>query len=345
MDQGRAATKAGRYDDAIAAFDRAVRARPVDARARAERGFAYVKRGSARTAVLDFDDARSLTREQELLSQIYFNLADAAANLGEPEAERLALALASRSGSKAARLRLGERSTCPAVWRTRVGDAGPIARSFLELVEKRPLVGCDYHREKVKTEAQARQYVCRGCAPRGEDGGDQCDGAGPWTIDSGYMHFQAFQFFVAPLPGKYFFYSTSASTPYRVEGSHLLVTEFRSTDLPLIPKDRGEFIDGRFSNSSGTKIEIDNNGRWSDESDDGSICDLEVKGVDLGDFRGTPTMPTALPVQTTAYSLATKHERFTLAVYDGAVSLTIDADRARLRGESCDGEIALPSEP
>lgn len=345
MAQGRAATAAGRYDDAIAAFDRAVRARPVDARARAERGFAYLKRGSAERALRDFHDGRVLTRERGLLAQLYFNIATASAALNAAEAERLALVLAWRQGSRPARERLGERSTCPATWQADVGAAGPIARSFLEMVRERPVVGCDYHLEDVRTEAQARKYVCRGCAMGGEDLGDQCDGPGPWNIASGYMSFTMFQFFVAPLPGKLYFYSQDPETPHRVQAGHLLLTGSFRDDLPLRAADSGGFIYGRFAAPGASDVQIDAQQRWSDQDDDSAICDLEAPGVELGDFRGTPTMPAAVPLETIAYSLATKHRRFALAVYDGSVLLSIDAGRVRLRGEGCDTEIPLPEDP
>lgn len=46
MTRGRKATDAKDYDKAIAAFDEALAAKPGDARARAEQGFAYLLNGS-----------------------------------------------------------------------------------------------------------------------------------------------------------------------------------------------------------------------------------------------------------------------------------------------------------
>lgn len=344
MAKGRAATKAARYDEAIAAFDRAVRARPVDARARAERGFAYLSQGAAERALADLDDASLLTQERSLLAQIYLNLAVASAKLNLTEAERIALVLASRRGSAEARTRLAERSPCPALWRAQLGKAGPIARNFRELVEPRPLVGCDYHREQVQSEADARRYVCHGCTSGLEDAGDQCSGPGPWSIASGYMNFQVFEFFVAPLPGGLFFYADGSGSPYRVQAGHL-ITESRYDGSPWRKRDQGGVIRGRFAAASAVNAEIDEQLRWSDEDDAASICELRADDVDLGDFRGTPMMPLHGPLEYTAYSLRTKHERFTLTIYDGSVSLTIEANRARVRGEGCDAEIPLPADP
>jgi hypothetical protein len=344
MAKGRTLTKAGRYQEAIQAFDRAVRARPVDARARAERGFAYLTSGATERSISDFDDARVLTQDRGLLSQIYLNLATASQKLNAPEAERLALVLALRRGSREARARLGERSICPAVWHAQLGKVGPIARNFMDMVEPRPVVGCDYHAEKVHTEAQARKYVCHGCAPGGEDDGDQCSGPGPWTIDSGYMNFHPFQFFIAPLPGGQFFFSDREDTPYHLEAGHLVTGSYHD-EFPLRIRSGSGLIGGRFSSPADADAEINEHLRWSDEDDKNSICDLRPDGVELEDFRGTPTLPGMAPSEHSAYSLRTRHERFTLAVYDGSVSFTIEADRARVRGEGCDAEIPLPADP
>ncbi len=66
--------RSARYDEAIQLFDRAVRMRPFDARARGERGFAYLKMGKLRETSVDFDYARALAKDRVLLSQVYLNL-------------------------------------------------------------------------------------------------------------------------------------------------------------------------------------------------------------------------------------------------------------------------------
>ncbi|HOU93591.1 MAG TPA: hypothetical protein PLU22_21215 [Polyangiaceae bacterium] len=59
--RARQASGEGRWEDAIAAFDLAIRARPVQARLRAERGYAYLESGDAKRARQDFYDALTLT--------------------------------------------------------------------------------------------------------------------------------------------------------------------------------------------------------------------------------------------------------------------------------------------
>ncbi len=49
------------------------------------------------------------------------------------------------------------------------------------------------------------------------------------------------------------------------------------------------------------------------------------------------------PRETTAYSLKTRRERFTIAVYDGDVKIAIVADHAQVGGEGCDTDVLLPA--
>jgi hypothetical protein len=45
-----------------------------------------------------------------------------------------------------------------------------------------------------------------------------------------------------------------------------------------------------------------------------------------------------------AYSLRTGRERFSLAVFAGKVSATLDAKQAHIRGEGCDMDLELPED-
>jgi Tfp pilus assembly protein PilF len=74
MSTGRKATDAKKYPDAIAAFDSALVAKPNDARALAERGYAKLLQGSDLDAASrDFDAAAARTSNTKLLSMIWFN--------------------------------------------------------------------------------------------------------------------------------------------------------------------------------------------------------------------------------------------------------------------------------
>lgn len=325
-----------------------MRARPVDPRARSERGYAELKRGSAELAKRDFDDARALTKDRTLLAQIYFNLASAARALGAAEDERLALAVARYFGSRPAGEKLGAASTCPAVWDATLGKPGPIAHNFLELAKERSLGGgCDLDATKLKTEAGARREVCKDC----ENGSDGCAGAGPWTIYTGSHPSVPSWFLIAPLPGGLFFHSPVPQQTYRVEAGHLVVNSSQRSHFPLAVAEAGAIVSGHFpavSPGSFSDPIIAGTGRWSDaESDETLICDLTPDaGVDLPELHGSPLLPDVAPSVTGVYSLKSTRERFSLAVYAGSVLLRVDEAGAHIRGEGCDQDIPLaPDSP
>ncbi len=74
MREGRKATDAKRYKVAIAGFDAAIVAKPNDARALGERGYARLLEGSDLDAAMrDLDAAASGTKDRKHLSTIWFN--------------------------------------------------------------------------------------------------------------------------------------------------------------------------------------------------------------------------------------------------------------------------------
>ncbi len=74
MKRGRKATDAKTYPDAIAAFDEALKARPNEPHALAERGFAKLLAGTdLDSASGDFDHAADATKDPKLLGMIWFN--------------------------------------------------------------------------------------------------------------------------------------------------------------------------------------------------------------------------------------------------------------------------------
>jgi hypothetical protein len=109
------------WPSALAAFDDVVRARPLDARMRAERGYALLLSGDAAHAKVDLMTAARLTDSRVLLAQIYLTLGDVSAALGDVEASRVAFAIAEHDGSEAAKAKLGARSHCPASFRVGKG--------------------------------------------------------------------------------------------------------------------------------------------------------------------------------------------------------------------------------
>ena len=74
MKKGRGATSKKSWADAIAGFDAALAAKPGDARATGERGFARLLEGTDLAAAeTDFDRAASSTKDPKILASLWFN--------------------------------------------------------------------------------------------------------------------------------------------------------------------------------------------------------------------------------------------------------------------------------
>jgi len=73
LERGRRASTAKDYDAASKAFTEALTAKPNDARALGERGYAYLQAGNLDYAESDFQQADGRTQDPNLAAQIFFN--------------------------------------------------------------------------------------------------------------------------------------------------------------------------------------------------------------------------------------------------------------------------------
>lgn len=99
LGQGRALTRQKKLDEARAAFDRALKLVPDDARALAERGFVRLQGDDVEGAEQDFFRALDLSPDRPVLSAVTYNLSLVAERRHQPElAEQLRAAARSASG-------------------------------------------------------------------------------------------------------------------------------------------------------------------------------------------------------------------------------------------------------
>ncbi len=116
MNDGRKATLAKKYDDAYAAFDRALVAVPDDARAISERGYAKLLAKDYPGAVADLDRAVARTKDRKLLGQIYYNYGLAAEAKGDAAAAKAAFARSNQyNPTPAAAKKLDGKPACTAI--------------------------------------------------------------------------------------------------------------------------------------------------------------------------------------------------------------------------------------
>jgi len=190
---------AGRRDEADRAFDEAVRARPYDARARAERaharlfggGDAGASSGVASAVWKELELARALATDRALLASIAYDEALAREAAGDVEAARVALVRAAGLGSAAAEKKLGAGSRCAVTAATSGADL-PLEPTWSGVLAK-VAAGSTCDPPAAAGEAEARAYACGSCS--GAGGTFQkgtCAGAGPWTMNVGSMHCASF---------------------------------------------------------------------------------------------------------------------------------------------------------
>jgi hypothetical protein len=342
LERARARAAAGDLDSALAAYDEAVRARPLDAATRVERARARMSKGLS--AEKDIAFARSLTSDRSLLAAAWMLAAEAAAKDGDQEGERIALALAERHGAAEAARKLGAASRCTATWTTDVSDDVPLATSFRELAAAQQLVSCDA--PAPRTEAEAKRRVCRGCG--NEDG---CRGKPPWSIATGTMHFHSWSFFVELLrPGLYYFENRAdggGARARRLEG-----------DVLAVDREGGEVmvVDGAFGDGS-REVYVTARGFWSDEepdegeaSDAGAPCapllaaEVKLSNV-LGAGGGAPAIDVRGPMIRTYFDVRLRRPLLRLRTWDDGVRASFARDEASIRGAGCSGEVPLQAAP
>jgi len=174
LGEGRAATRAKKYDDAVAAFDKALVAKPGDARALSERGYARLLAKDWAKATKDLERALEGTTDPDLMGPIYFNMGLVAEGKGDADAARVAFARSNAvKPTKAAQSKLDGKSKCVAVVdrkKVKATVAANVSAAYDAMkaaYEKRGYVNDD---PKPANDAAIKKALC-------ESG---CSGDGPW---------------------------------------------------------------------------------------------------------------------------------------------------------------------
>jgi hypothetical protein len=177
--EGRRATKAGKYDAAAQAFSEALSAKPDDAQAYAERGYAAYLAKNVFDAQHDLEQAAKRADDRRLRAQIFFNLGLVLEARHDDGTSAFALSNF-LNPTEAARKKLAGKDACAltvergpqAVERTTYPDWLALHAGALEgaNVEGKPT-----------TSADAKRLLCRAFG---------FDGAGPWVMtDNGFHGF------------------------------------------------------------------------------------------------------------------------------------------------------------
>jgi hypothetical protein len=206
--EGRKATTAKRYDDAIRAFGEALRAMPDSAAALAERGYAELLGDRLDDAEKDLVKARGLTRDPALLGPIAFNLGLVREKRKDTEGARAAFAQSNdirRTKAAEAKLAaLGGSASCTA---SELPAKLPFSQFSIanDWVAAHATVRYEENDPWPDDEAAAKRATCvrsSGAAASPPLPSDVCDGPLPWVITTTYAWFRTHVFVVAPLRGE-----------------------------------------------------------------------------------------------------------------------------------------------
>lgn len=180
LGEGRKATRAKRYDAARAAFDRALVARPDDARAYAERGYASLLAGALDAASSDLSRALRGGLDTELEASVQYNRGLLFEKRGAPEQALRAFAAADQLRSTPARrAKSAGRPACAAD----VPDGIMDVTIYDDWEALRDAI------HPVKDRGTARKSVCVSSLRFDGENADEtvCDGSPPWRTSHDYL--------------------------------------------------------------------------------------------------------------------------------------------------------------
>lgn len=171
MERGRKATQSRDFRGAVEAFDAALAARPADARAISERGYARVLAKDWALAREDLDRAARGTSDAKLLASVYFNQGLVSEGLGEGPAAKLYFARANQlSPSKAAKDKLEGKPQCVATIDRAPARADVVADWFLSwdaMAKRFARATGGTPPARPPTEDAVRKELCDGCSGDG----------------------------------------------------------------------------------------------------------------------------------------------------------------------------------
>lgn len=209
---GRKATREKRWADAEAAFTKALRARPADARTRAERGYARLLGDELDEAAQDFERALAGGVDAKLGGQVFYNVGLLREKRKQPESARAAFAISNAlAPSAAAKAKLGAKSSC-----TADVDELPIFGEDLRAVNDFDALAKAIGPEKQLGSPKASVCVRTHTATGDPTDVDVCSGEPPWVLNHHHLHFTENVFFVVPkkpAPGLLYYEARVGSWP------------------------------------------------------------------------------------------------------------------------------------
>lgn len=266
--RGRELVAAKKYDEAAAAFDEAVRARPYDGVVRAERSFARLlsalaesdaqaRAAAASGIAAELQLARALTSDPAVLTKIALNQGLAHEAAGEAKEARGAFIRAERLGSKEAAQKLGGAARCTVTVDASKPETLVLHTKWTDILTALGGGSTCEPPPKVTSEAKARALACGGCSGYGDAWKEgACEGSGPWTMSTGYMHCSGFTGVVQELAPKRYWVSAGPGVhePLEREGKLFVMRG---------PTGYWGWVEGHFSGAADATYRVGEG--WTDE--------------------------------------------------------------------------------
>lgn len=315
LKDGRAATVAKKYDDAIAAFSKALAAVPGDARALSERGYAKFLAGKLDAAEADFRQAEAATKDAKLLASIYFNHGLVAEKRNLPEVARAAFAKSDQlRATPAAAKKLAGASACGAVITT---APSPLVEATGYLGIYKALRALHTDAREVTSEDEAKTGLCAR-VPDGKCGE---------VVSFGEEMYDYYAIFPGEKPGTFLLATVDLGAHY---------------DLPCGGEEsiQKKVVDGKtvvtFSATPGMRIPVC-------EGKDGSIepCDESNGDRPASSACGSSDEEVTVLVVDLAQKKAVAHASFTPGDAAHAVKAEVAGGLFSVTGGGCDAKIKL----
>jgi hypothetical protein len=304
--RARRLAAAGDLACAIRAWDEALRDRPLDPVARAERGYPRMRAGEDPTT--DLEIALGVAKEPGLRAQIWFNLG-LYAERADAERARVAFAVAERLGSTAATGKLGARSRCTATWTTRPEADFPVLEG--------------------KPAAELRS---------------RCSEGGPCTLETGSLHVHLFREYVEPMDGGRCYHEpmidTDTPSPHGIDGDFLWVdiggTTDRSIDGEFAGAPEGVQVDAQGAWSDRPVTDPDAAGACRPDLDAGVALGVVVCAQCF-----QPAVRAPSPRHRFYFQLSARRPVLELDVTDGDVTATFAGGVATITGAGCEARMPV----
>ena len=350
LSRGRKFASKSHWQEALAAYDPAVRKRPGDATLRAERGLALYKLGALEHAESDWLLGLGLTSEQVTLAALHFNLGLLYETRKMPDESRLHFALSESLGNRAAGRRLGAASRCRATWTLKPDESpAPLAFNLRELLGARQFAGCPAIPGEV-SEQESAKWLCRNCSYGQWTDAGACKLRFPLDATDGTMSFASFNFFAEKLSATrslYIYFRNHAETRIkrRIEGGWLILEEPREDTLDL-SDGLGSTLyaspEFAYTYTVGDSAQIDA-ARQS--------CEPEYEGNAVGPDGMAGPSPLSgnwrFPITTSAtratvlYSVTSRAPLLRIKSYGGGVTVSVAGTHVNVSGLGCNETIEL----